>query len=450
MPKLRLRRPSYEIGMHLAVMCAFANLLSHANRQILVVLVERINSDLQISDTQFGLLIGPSFAIAYAISTILIADLTDARSKVRMISIGVFIWSAATFACAFVKSFEGLVICRAFVGIGQSILSPAAYTLLASSYPKNKLGRISSVYATGSFLGSASVLIIGGIIADQAILQPNLELWAQFNIARWRLVFLIVGGIGLVYSLLFIALFRKTENRLSSPSIKQYTPYPKVLLYLWQHKSCYAFYILGFSCYSVAMFSLIAWGPAFFIRQLHFSQGQAGLLLAIILSTANLSGVLLSGYFMDKLRARQINQAPLIIGATGALLTALSALFFYGAFSYQWALAWTLAAFFLCAHFSSYPIAPSASANQIMTALAMRARSYAIFLAVNNLLAMGLGLTVVGYLNDHIFNTEEAVGKALLWVIVISALSASLLLTLGIKPYLAKLKLNQQNQQHYL
>lgn len=443
-------RSLYELGLQLAFMCAFANLLSHANRQILVVLVERINSDLQISDTQFGILMGPAFSIAYAISTIVIAEFTDSNSKVRMISIGIFIWSAATFASAFANSFEGLLLCRALVGLGQSILSPAAYTLLASHYPKGQLGRISSLYAMGSFIGSALVLIIGGFFAEQSLQKPELELWPGLSIARWRFIFLLVGGIGLMYSLAFVLLHRNTEQGQQQQTQIQHMPYPEVIRYLWRYRHCYHFYILGFSSYSVALFCLIAWGPAFFIRQLSMSQGQAGLLLALSMGTANLSGVLASGYIMDRLREQGLRQAPFVIGSVGAGITALTALGFYYAFSEQWHHNWVLLGFFLCAHFASYPIAPSASANQLMTAIPMRARAYAIFLCVNNLLAMGLGLSLVGYLNDYVFSEQEAIGKSLVLVVFVSACAASLLLGLGAKPYLRKLDSNAQHQGQYL
>ncbi|MBB6522145.1 MFS transporter [Pseudoteredinibacter isoporae] len=455
------QKPLYELGLQLAFMCAFANLLSHANRQILVVLVERINSDLHISDTQFGILMGPAFSVAYAISTIIIAEFTDANSKVRMISIGVFVWSAATFASAFVESFEGLLLCRALVGLGQSILSPAAYTLLASHYPKNQLGRISSLYAMGSFLGSALVLIVGGFFAEQSLQKPEFELWSNFSIARWRLIFLWVGGVGLIYSLVFVWLHKNTEHHQQyrqqpeqqnkqEQSPTPHVPYPEVVRYLWKYRDCYRFYILGFSSYSVALFCIIAWGPAFFIRQLDMNQSQAGLVLALIMGTANLSGVWASGYIMDKLRERGLKQAPYIIGTVGAGITALTAVGFYSAFSEQWHHNWVLLGFFLCAHFASYPIAPSASTNQLMTAIPMRARAYAIFLCVNNLLAMGAGLSLVGYLNDYVFSEQEAIGKSLALVVFLSACAASVLLGLGAKPYLRKLDRNAQHQGQYL
>ncbi len=128
----------------------------------------------------------------------------------------------------------------------------------------------------------------------------------------------------------------------------------------------------------------------------------------------------------------------------------MTALGFYYAFSEQWHYNWILLGFFLCAHFASYPIAPSASANQLMTAIPMRARAYAIFLCVNNLLAMGLGLSLIGYLNDYIFSEQEAIGKSLMLVVFVGASTASVLLALGAKPYLRKLDSNAQHQGQYL
>ena len=130
-----------------------AYVLSFIDRQILNLLVEPIRRDLVISDTQMSLLMGLSFALFYTVCGIPLGRLADTRSRRGLIAVGVLFWSAATAACGMAKLYWQFLLCRVGVGVGEAALSPAAYSLIADSFPPERRATAISVYSKENKLG---------------------------------------------------------------------------------------------------------------------------------------------------------------------------------------------------------------------------------------------------------------------------------------------------------
>lgn len=125
-------------GWYIVALCMIAYIFSFIDRQILALMIEPIRKDLAISDTEFSLLHGLAFSIFYATMGIPIARLADARSRPLIISAGVFLWSLATAATGLGKNFLHVFIARMGVGVGEAALSPAAYSMIADLFRRNR------------------------------------------------------------------------------------------------------------------------------------------------------------------------------------------------------------------------------------------------------------------------------------------------------------------------
>ncbi len=68
---------------------------------------------------QFGLISGVGFALFYAILGLPLARLADTRSRVRLISIAVGVFSVFAAFCGFARGFVQLLLCRVMVGVGE-------------------------------------------------------------------------------------------------------------------------------------------------------------------------------------------------------------------------------------------------------------------------------------------------------------------------------------------
>ena len=104
------------------------------------MLVEPIKADFQISDTQVSLLLGLSFAIFYCLVAIPIGRLVDTRSRKNIVAVGITLWSLMTAMCGLAQNYAQLFLARIGVGVGEATLGPAAYSMLADTFPPRKLG----------------------------------------------------------------------------------------------------------------------------------------------------------------------------------------------------------------------------------------------------------------------------------------------------------------------
>jgi len=155
-----------------------AYLFSFIDRWILGLLIEPIKADLGLTDTQIGLLLGPAFAIFYATMGLPLGWLADRRNRVRIVAVGIGLWSIATAASGLAKSFIHLFIARMSIGVGEATLSPCAMSIISDSFPREKRSRPIAVYTTALSLGAGLASLPDYMAADKPHLVrvlPNLE-----------------------------------------------------------------------------------------------------------------------------------------------------------------------------------------------------------------------------------------------------------------------------------
>ena len=140
----------------------FLNIMNFVDRQLLASFANFIVPDLGLSNTQFGLLTGLVFLTFYSTAGLFMGFLADTVNRTRLIAVGLAVWSLLTAASGAAKGFASLALPRMFIGIGESIMTPTAMSLLADRFPAEKLGFASGVYYMGVPMGvGASLLVVG-------------------------------------------------------------------------------------------------------------------------------------------------------------------------------------------------------------------------------------------------------------------------------------------------
>ena len=427
---LQESRESLAYPWYIVSLCMLAYIFSYIDRQVITLLIEPIRADLQISDTQFSLLHGLAFSMLYAIAGIPIARLADTRSRPVIISVGIFIWSLATAICGAAKNFFQLFLARMAVGVGEAALSPAAYSMITDSFPKSKLGLALGVYSSGSFLGGGLALIIGGAAISLVEQWGSQQVPIIGLVKPWQMTFFMVGLPGLLVAALFFITIRDPERKGVSSDSAGFS-IREVFRYIGSHKATFTAHYLGFGFMALALFALMNWAPAYFLRKYDLPIREVGLYLGLIVLIGNSAGVLASGWLTDYLTRRGYRDAPMRAGMIGGIGVVIPALLFSQVSGFGGSLAVLAVALF----FASFPLATSAAALQIVAPNQMRAQVTALFFLSMNILGITGGTTLVALSTDYIFQNDVLVGYSMSLISVAGAILGAGFLAWGLKPF---------------
>ena len=405
-----------------------AYVLSFIDRQILNLLVEPIRRDLVISDTQMSLLMGLSFALFYTVCGIPLGRLADTRSRRGLIAVGVLFWSAATAACGMAKLYWQFLLCRVGVGVGEAALSPAAYSLIADSFPPERRATAISVYSMGVYLGSGIAFLLGGLVIQFASAQGNVVLPVLGEVRPWQLIFLILGVAGVLFTLLMLAV-REPARRGVGAGVA--VPLAEVGRYIRSNRRTVLCHNFGFAGLAFAGYGSAAWIPTFFIRTYGWDAGQVGIVYGSIVAVFGCLGIVFGGRLADRLARRGRDDANMRVG----LYAAIGALPFVLAFPLMPDALWASVLLAPAVFCLSMPFGVAPAAIQEIMPNAMRGQASAIYLFVITLIGLGLGPTAVALVTDFVFADDQALRYSLLIVTALAVLSSIILLARGLAPY---------------
>jgi MFS family permease len=181
-------------------------IINFIDRQIISILAQDIKHDLHVDDAQIGFLYGTAFAVFYALFGIPLGRLADSWYRGRLIAIGLGLWSSMTMLSGFATSFGMLATARTGVGIGEASASPAAYSMISDSFPKERRATALSIYSSGLYIGGALSLPIGGFVSSRWNAAWPGGGGAPFELVGWQAAFLAVGLPGLIIALWVLTL----------------------------------------------------------------------------------------------------------------------------------------------------------------------------------------------------------------------------------------------------
>lgn len=436
---LSVQKKSYAYEWYVVTLCMVAYIFSFVDRQILALMIEPIKADLNLSDTQFSLLHGLAFSLFYAFMGMPIAYLADRFSRPKIIAIGVVFWSIATAACGLSKNFLHMFLARIGVGVGEAALSPSAYSMFSDMFPREKLGRAVGVYSVGSFVGGGVAFLVGGYVIALLKNAETIDVAFFGAMKAWQLAFFIVGLPGVLVGLLIWLTVRNPERKGSQLDANGQVK--KVALsdgirFLGQHRATFTCHYLGFSFYAMALFCMMSWSPAYFMRKFGMSPVDAGYMLGCVLLVANTVGVVFGGWLTDYLAKRGHSDAAMRTGVIGAIGMIVPAVAFTQVDELWLSVSLLVPAMF----FASFPMPASTAAMQVLSPNQIRAQISAGFLLVSNLLALGLGTTLVALITDRYFGSPAAVGDSMAVVSFGASLLAILLLFKGCKCFRASMQ----------
>ena len=412
-----------------------AYMSSFVDRMIIGLLVEPIKADFQISDTQVSLLLGLSFAIFYCLVALPIGRLVDIWSRKKIITTGITLWSLMTALCGLAQNYTHLFLARVGVGVGEACLTPAAYSILADSFPPKKLGLAMGIYNMGTAVGAGLALIIGGTIISLVTGENygKISLFGVSGLAGWQWVFILVGLPGLFIALM-TALIKEPDRLMikenSSFGNLDKIPIKEVKSYFIKNLDFYLPHHLAVGCSNLALVGLNSWIAVYFIRVHGWSMSESGFNIGISLILGGGLGLIIGGWVSDKF-------SYLFQGgkAIFSIICSILAIPLVILFTLEDDPITSLIFFALSYSFMVAPIAPAAAMLQEVTPNRMRGTISAFYLLVISLIGLGFGATIVALLNDVFFGGGVGIREALLVSIpTFSTLAAICYLSL-LRPY---------------
>ena len=419
---------------YVVILCMVAYIFSFIDRQILALMIEPIKADLNLTDTQFSLLHGLAFSLFYAFMGLPLAYIADRFSRPKLIAAGIVFWSIATALCGLSKNFIQLFLSRMGVGIGEAALSPAAYSMFSDMFAKDKLGRAVAIYSIGSFVGGGIAFLVGGfvigLLKDMSLIAVPL-----FGMLKaWQVAFILVGLPGVIIGILVLLTVKDPKRK--GQLVDAQGNVVKVKLsdtfkFLKKHKKTFTCHYLGFTFYAMALFCLISWTPAFYIRHYNMTATEVGYMLGAVLLISNTLGVFSAGWMNDYFIQKGRKDSPMFVGVIGIVGLIIPMILFSQVNELWLSVTLLVVAMF----FASFPMPISTTAMQMLSPNQLRAQISSIFLLISNLIALGIGTTLVALITDRFFENPLMVGSSISIVGAISCILCFVLLKVGCKAF---------------
>ncbi|HEY0941450.1 MAG TPA: MFS transporter [Steroidobacter sp.] len=411
----------------LGLLC-LAYVFSMLDRVILSLLVEPLKRDLGLTDLEVSYLQGFAFIIMYSLAGLPMGYIVDRWPRIRLVAIGISLWSLMTAACGLASRYVTLFLGRIGVGIGEATLGPAAYSLIRDSFPERRLGLAMGIYSMGGALGAGLALVVGGYLIQWMDVIAPLRLPFIGVLQAWQLTFLFVGLPGLVVALL-IACVPEPARSDRSPSRTFSSVSRELRAFLSANRRTLLCHHLAVGFSNVVCYGAVAWVASFFIRVHGWPIGRIGLFAGVANIVGGLIGMVGAGFVSDRLRARGAH-VRLTICMCAALLGAMAA----GAFALVNSP--VAAAVFFCMIMACalVPVGVAGAALQEITPSHLVGFTSALYLFAISMIG-SVGPSAIAFLGQSFFSGQDAIRYALALALPVSFMLSAALFYASIQPY---------------
>jgi MFS family permease len=398
--------PSPRYANYVLAVLAISYVFAFLDRIIVGMLTPDIIKNLNISDTQAGLLQGLAFALFYTLFGIPLGWLADRANRQRILSIGMTVWSVMTAACGLPTTFWPLFAARVGVGVGEATLNPCASSLIADYFPPKERAKAFGFYTMATAFASIITYLISSFLL-QALKEYESAPSPFLGLYRWQLVFVLVGLLGLIPTIVFALTVREPVRRGVTAAVQ--TTWAETLVFLRANARTFFCLMLGASLVILEVYATAYWQITFFLRVYEWSPVKTGIVIALFQSTCGIVSAYTSGYVTNWFKQRGYPDGvwmTLLIGAVGCTLFGTLATIMPTP---------ELAVFMFMLKSFTVNYAPAAALTGMaeVTPNQHRGQIVALYVIMTGLFAQGLGPFLVGVTTDFYFQDPKAVGKSI-------------------------------------
>jgi len=262
-----------------------AYFLNYADRQAVFSMTGSLKADLNMSDTQLGL-VGAIFLWVYAFGCPIAGQIGDRFSKRLLVVLNLVIWSLVTVATGLAGTAVMLLGLRAAMGISESLFMPTAIALTANAHPPTLRSRAIAALTTAQIAGTVAGSWFGGWMADRG---------------QWRGAFFILGALGVLYSVPYFLFLRGVDK--NPPEIVK-TSGKSLAFPILMRVRTYLLLCVVFPVFVFGLWLLYGWLPTFLREKFELTQSDAAFNATVYLQATTAVGLLGGGVLADALYRR--------------------------------------------------------------------------------------------------------------------------------------------------
>lgn len=274
-------------------MLTFAYALAYVDRQLLSLVVDPIKKSLDISDTQFSLIQGSAFVVAYLAAAPVFGRLVDVAKRRSVLVFGVMVWSVFTALCGLASTYGELFMARVGVGVSEACIFPVAMSMIADCFSKERTPRAMSIFTLGTQIGGGFSLIAGGlVIAFADGLTKAIPLF--HSLEKWQMAFVMVGLPGLIFAALIFTMPEPERGRGGTEThVQDNVPLGESLKLFWAKRAFYLRFYAAIGFTAIIQQGLPLWYPSILIRVQGMSIAETGFKLGAVSILVGTAGTLI-------------------------------------------------------------------------------------------------------------------------------------------------------------
>jgi len=380
------------------------NVMNFVDRQLLASFSNFIVPDLGLTNTQFGLLTGLVFLTFYSAAGLFMGALADRVNRTKFIALGLAAWSLLTAASGAARGFASMALPRMFIGVGESIMTPTAMSLLADRFPSHRLGFASGFYYMGVPIGvGVSLLIVG-------YLGPAIG---------WRNCFYLLGAIGLIFAVVMYLLPDTPRKHVQYEDEEQLTfkEMLKTLIAALKASPALVLTIAGGVAFHFIL-GAATFDQLWYVQERGFDRAEIAQVTGWIGITAGILGNLFGGLGGDWFLRKTGLGRPMFLFLVMLALAPINIVYRLVDPSSMWFWVGVFVGFFQLGCFYG----PTFATVQELVPPQIRATVVAFYILLLNMAGVAIGVSAAGIYVDYLIavGNPEPYTTALLWFTVVS------------------------------
>ncbi|MDH7799019.1 MULTISPECIES: MFS transporter [unclassified Beijerinckia] len=369
--------------------------LAYIDKNIIVLMMHSIQTDLGLTFTQTTLAVGTAFAVANVLMVLPAGWMADHYSRRSVVAAAVALWSLMAILCGVASNFLTLFLVRAGVGLAEGLLPPSSYSLIRDGVSPSRHGRAFSVFGMSILVGTGLAFVVGGLLIGYVVTHDFSGVPLIGHMKPWAIAIALVGLAGFPLALLA---FTFPEPQRGASIKKSEVSFNDIWRFIGKERAI-LIPLAGFSvAHAMLTNSLNLWVPPLLNLRFGLTPAQIGFPLGMLLLIAGPIGLLITGYFIDKFDATGrygsaiiavVVSVPLaLLGIAHALVPTLNQF---------WVVQGSLLLFA-----SAYLVVTSTVVARLAPS-AMMGRLIAFYLVVQGVLGIGVAPTLTALTVEHVF-----------------------------------------------